>query len=213
MNSAAINGSAINGTGQLHYEFTVSEPISILIRGWNPARRWSVPSSRIAQTIYICTLDDIRLPMSSFQARLRDGQPTYFGAVVPMEDGVVDAIQARTGGTLTLFSGVITASGDEILEPMTVTTLHSLRYDKGARSGSVTVVGYVTETTTTSKVVDLTGISTEGLQADGRRTVRCEPSFFLRPGDVARWSGQQMIVGMIALTVNPRSATMDVSER
>ena len=213
LNAGPLNSHTLNGTPITEYSFEISAPLVIALRGWNPSRRWSVPSSRIAQTIYICTLDDIRLPMSSFQARLRDGQPTYFGAVVPMTDGVVEGIQARTGGTLALYSGIITASGDEILEQMTVTTLHSLRYDKGARSGSITVVGYVTETTTTSKVVDLTGISTEGLQADGKRTVRCEPSLFLRPGDVVRWSGQQMIVGMIALTVNPRSATMDVSEQ
>lgn len=215
MNRSACNGAALNGSG-----FLFAQPeyqilgYAATMRSFAASRRWAVSSERIAQTIYICTLDGIRLPMSSFQARLRDGQPTYFGAVVPMVEGLVEDIQDRTGGVLTLHSGVLTATGREILEPMVVTTMHSVRYDKGARSGSITVVGYVTETTTTSKVVEISGISTIGLQAEGgKRNVRCEPSFFLRPGDVATWGDEQMIVGMIALTINPRSATMDLTER
>ena len=214
MNSSTLNGATLNGAGQTEHAFEVSGPAIISLQAFTPSRRWSIPSSRIAQIIYLCNLGDLDLSITSFQARLRDGRPTYLSVVVTADDGLLDEIQSRTDQQLVVRSGVRTAAGEEITEPLVTPDFDSVRCTLGGRSGSYTLVGYVTETTVVSKVERMTGVVSYGLQGNGKRTLRCEPSFFLRPGDVARVDGHQdLIVGMISIAVNPRSATMDLTER
>jgi hypothetical protein len=149
---------------------------------------------------------------------MRDGTPTYLNVVVPgINDELIAAIEERAdGGRLVVYSGVRTVGGQDVVEPLLDTELESFRYDKGGRSGSATLVGYITTTTEVSKVVNVNGISNISRQSDGKRQIRCEPSFFLQPGDVAVYGtepSEKLIVGMIALTVNPTTMQMDVSER
>ena len=214
MNNTPLNGAALNGSGQFIQYAPEVLPVVFTLHFPHPSRRWSVSGSRIHQTIYLCSLGDLSLPISSFQARLRDGAPTYLSVVVTARDGLMEELQERSSETLVLRSGVRLASGEEITEPLVIAGLDSIRYQLGGRAGSYTLTGYTVQTTTVSKVVPIAGVSSIGLQADGKRTCRAEPSFFLRPGDVARIPGQaDMVVGMIALAVNPRAASMDITER
>ena len=221
MNNSALNSAALNGSGLLEFRFEVPGPLSFRILSHNPSRRWSVLSSLVEQTIYTCTmypptgatLDPLTISMTSLQLRLRDGQPSYISFVATAEDGLIDAITARAGGTVEIRSGVRLRDGSEITEELVAADYDSVRYELGGRSGTVTVTAYKTETTTTSAVVPVSGVSLEAMQATGKRRIRCEPSFFIKPGYVASWNGNQMIVGMIALSVTHKTATMDITER
>lgn len=225
LNGHQINGAAINDSGSKQYAFEIDEALELSLHVYHPSRRWEVSGSKVTQTIYLCTvgapdgsgLVDLDLAISSVQARMRDGKPTYLNAVVPVaDDDTIDDIQARIpDGRLILYSGVRTIDGDEIVEELINAELDSIRYDKGGRSGSITMIGYVVRATETSKEVEVSGLSTFTYQASGKRRIRCEPSFFLLPGDVAVYgddTGESLIVGTISLTVGPKYASMDVTE-
>lgn len=224
MNTHPVGGAEVNGSGAAptEFEFNVSSAITISMGLYTPSRRWSVPSSTPTQKIYLCTLDgpsgsgldSLSLSMSSLQLRLRDGYPSYIGAVIPIEDqSILTDIEARDGGTLTIQSGVRMNDGTEVTEIIATGTMDGFRYDMGTHSGSVTIVAYGTETTTTSKYVDLTGVQVVGRYNTGKRYVRCDPSCFLRPGDVAVWDDGDMIVALISIIVNDRRAYMNLTER
>lgn len=55
-------------------------------------------------------LDDIEIPMSSFQARRRSGEPTYLSVVIPGLDHA-EAIAARSNGTIRVDQGMSREAG------------------------------------------------------------------------------------------------------
>ncbi|WP_028575023.1 hypothetical protein [Desulfonatronovibrio hydrogenovorans] len=217
LNLGQLNSHALNeGAGYTELSFEVTGA-KYRLYYYKPAREWAISSAFVAQIIYLCRLNELPLSISSLHARMRDGQPTYVNVVVPgITQNLIDAIESRVGGDLVIYSGVRTIAGQDIVEELINSKLESFRYDLGGRSGSGTLVGYMVQTTTTSKVVDVTGVTSYSKQGTGKRRIRCEPSFFIRPGDVARYGpadGDKLIVGMITLNVSTRNIFMDLMER
>lgn len=193
------------------------------VYGLTSSYKWSVPAGAVIRSnvIFICVLtgtedglDDLEIPMSSFQARLRDGTPSYVAAYIPDVETYSDDIIARPNGEILIRKGYLFSDGTRQLETIARVDYEDLRYDIGAYSSTGVISGHRTESATSAKTVAMSGVSYECLQDDGKRRVRCDVDLFLRPGDTATWSAgeDQIVVGQIAYVVNPTFAWMEITE-
>lgn len=155
-------------------------------------------------------VEDVTIPIKSFQARLRDGDPTYLQVVIP---GTADTsyISARPNGEMVIKQVVVKAGTTQVEQEIVRVDLEDLRLDEGAKSQSITLVGHKTETYS-PKAVCLTGL-TYKRTATGKRTLRTAiPDLFLRPGDNVTADGETWQVGLITLTVDTTQQVMEVTE-
>ena len=124
---------------------------------------------------------------------------------------VIAGIDARAAGSLVLMRGVRMDDGTEQIDEMLRVPLTGIRMDSGANRASATLDGSGVETVI-PKTRLLRGISYQAVD-DGRRRVRCEVDTYLAPGDTADFGdGNSLTVGELVYTVNPISATMEVTE-
>lgn len=188
-----------------------------------PFYSWSIPANQVVQSnvIYVCVLtgendgqEDVEIPISSFQARMRDGSPSYIAASIPDIETYADDIAARPNGEILIKKGYLFSDGSRQLETIARVDYEDLRYDIGAHSSTGAISGHSTQSATAAKTVAMSGVSYECLQADGKRRVRCDVDLFLRPGDAATWNSgdDQMVVGQIVYIVNPDFAWMEITE-
>lgn len=215
-----------------------SEPVTGLAHWpWScpaPTFSWHIKPSRPKQEIHICVLTgghvglpDIELPVSSWQARLRDSDPTYVSCVVPNAIAYTDAIIARTGGQLKIYKGYkfIDQAAGRFLALVVETTLNSIRHDTGPRSSSITLVGYANITNATPKTMTYEALTYRALQADGRRRWRTGLklnisetmagdtwNFIARPGDTVIYQGESMVIGFISLAVSDTFELVELVE-
>jgi len=156
----------------------------------NPSYSWGSEKSR-ARIIFYCVLtgatdglDDLILPIASFQATMRDGDPSYVSCVIPNSAAYEADILARTSGEILIKNGVRYADGTEQVETIARATYEAMRIDRGAGSDSVTLSGHKTTTSTSSTEYVMDGVSYYSLQNNGKRTIRASLNTFLRVGDV-----------------------------
>lgn len=198
----------------------------IEIEAIDPNYVWelNVRSRPAAQTIYTCTLtgdgespplDDLTLPMSSFQGRIRDNADSYLSCVIPNAPAYATAIAARQNGDIVIRKGYRFQDGSTQLEEIARVDYESLRIDQGARSASATLSGHRTTVAESAKEVTVQGVSYYCLQADGKRRVRALLDTFLRIGDACIYGtggGDWLIVGYISYTVSTELTIMEVTE-
>jgi hypothetical protein len=155
-------------------------------------------------------LADIVIPMESFQARHRSGDPSYLSVVIPGVDNAA-AIAARSNGEMVIhmskaMGGVIYHT-EEILR----VELETIRTDEGSVNQSITLDGHKT-TTYPAKIVALEGVTYQSVNG-GKKLYRCAtPNISLRPGDTATYAGDSFTVGLITYYVNATQQSMEVSE-
>jgi hypothetical protein len=192
----------------------------------NPAYTWSIPlaSQGQAQDIYSCILtgsadgiDDIVLPISSFQATMRDGDPSYLSCVIPNSVDYETFVTARTNGEIIIQKGVRLRDGTEQMEEIARVDYESVQINRGPRNDSMTLSGHKTVTSSAPKERAVNGVSFYGLQADGKRRVRANMDLFLRCGDTCIYgdgANDYFVVGMITYWVAARPAAyvMEVQE-
>ncbi|MCK9362150.1 MAG: hypothetical protein M0P74_00885 [Syntrophales bacterium] len=192
----------------------------------NPAYIWNVPLSQQGQAkvIYYCILtgandgvDDVILPISSFQARARDGEPSYLSCVVPDSLSNEAAILARTNGEIIIQKGVRLHDGTEQMEELMRVDYEDVQIHRGAYSDSAIIGGHKTVTSSAPKEWAVSGVSFYGLQSDGKRSIRANMDLFLRPGDTCIYGNggnDYFTVGMITYWVSAVPATfyMEVQE-
>ncbi len=212
-------------SSSIEYAF-IPESAALTLLCNTPAYIWNIPASQrpAAQIIYTCTLtgdgespalSDLVLPMSSFQARMRDGDPSYLGCVIPNCMVYADEITARANGDIVVKKGYRFSDGSVQLEEIARVDFESVRIDQGARSASATISGHKTTSSSNSKEVTVQGVSYYCLQADGKRRVRALLDLFLRIGDNCIYGsnpGDKMIVGYITYTVSTTQTLMEVVE-
>lgn len=218
---AALNPSPI-------IDLTVHPPVAALVLSAKaPSYVWVLPASMrpAAQVIYTCTLTgdgetpalaDLTLPMSSFQATMRDGDPSYLACVIPNAVGYVDAIQARMNGDIVVRKGYRLLDGTVQMEEIARVSFETLQLDQGAHSASASLVGH--RTTTSSAVKEVTvvgGLSFSSLQANAKRRIRATLDTFLRVGDTCIFgtdAADRFIVGSIYYAIDTTQAIMEVTE-
>ena len=159
--------------------------------------------------LYRCYLDDLEIPITSFQGRFKSGDPSFLSVVVPGMDLAAE-IAARAGGTLTVYAVKEYRSGHETSEILGSVVNDEIRIDEGVTSQSITIDGHRT-TTHTPKAVTLSGSEYRATYGGATR-VRCTPDFYLRPGDTVTIDDDTFVVQTITWYVNESGASMEVSE-
>jgi len=191
-----------------------------------PSYVWAIPANQrpAAQIIYTCTLtgdgespalDDLDLPMSSFQGRMRDGEASYLSCVIPNATDYEEDITARQNGDIVVKQGYKFSDGTMQLEEIARVDFETLAIDQGARSASATIVGHRTTTSITVKDITVEGVSYYALQANTKRRIRAKFDTFLRIGDNCIYGtgdSDYMTVGYISYIVDTTQAIMEVTE-
>ncbi len=153
-------------------------------------------------------LDDIVIPIKSFQSRIRSGDPTYLSVVIPGTDYLAD-IYTRGNGDLIVRMGYKKDGEVLISETIARVEMEKVRYDKGGTNKSVTLSGYRTETYE-AKTVDLHEVTYSSLN-DGTFRVRCNPDLYVRPGDHVYTDDEDFDVSLITYSVTPGQELFEVA--
>jgi hypothetical protein len=198
---------------------SVDAPVAALeLAGHTPSPIWTPPANVAWTTVYRCTLtgtadalDDLVLPIESYQARLRSGTPSFVSVVVPDGTTYAAAIAARANGELVIERGIRFATGDEQLVELCRVDLETIASARGGRNWSVTLSGHATSTTTVPKEITLQGASYLS-SGSGARRIRAALDLNLRPGDTAVSGSESLVVGLITHTVSPAGELMEISE-
>lgn len=181
---------------------------------------WQEQTPYTASRVYRCILsgdhaglDDAVLPISSFQYRLYLDGRTYISCIVPNAVLYAGTVADRVGGEIIIQQGWRYYDQSTQYADMARIAMESLRYDTGARSSSLTVVGSGTATFHFDPEVDkqITGVTMEALQADGTRKLRCDPVFGLFPGDVILYDGEYYLATYISVAVGRNMAQMEIT--
>lgn len=153
-----------------------------------------------------------RIPIRSFQGRLRNGTPSYLQVIVPNAPRYAGTIADRQAGQIAIFSGVRVA-GQELLEEIARVNIGLLADQRGGNSQTITISGHGTTTNEAPKTRVLQGI-TYRASGSGQRRYRCRLDRFLRPGDtaVAEQYGESIVVGLITYVVDTTQTTMEIAE-
>lgn len=153
---------------------------------------------------------DAVIPISSFQARLRQGEPTYLSVVIPDLDTYSAIVSARSNGQMVIDMALILDGVEAVREEICRVDLEDINIYEGARNKSITLSGHATETYTT-KITALTGASYYNLSG-GLRRYRCAMDPYLKPGDTVRVNSEEFEVGYITISRSVGSETMEVVE-
>jgi len=159
--------------------------------------------------LYRCYLDDLEIPITSFQGRFKSGDPSFMSVVVPGMDLAAE-IAARAGGTLKVYAIKEYRAGHETPELLGSVINDEIRIDEGSISKSITIDGHKT-TTHSAKAVTLSGAEYRATYGGATR-VRCTPDFYLRPGDTVTIDDDTFVAQTITWYVNESGASMEVSE-
>jgi len=195
-NSSPLNSKAINGqAGNSFADWTQLLPIE-------------------RQAIYLLDIGDLRLPISSAQATMRKTGQSFLQVVVPNGDQYINALDGLRGTVMELRSGYRYA--DDSLSPLEVIATapyQLLARNQGAINDTLTLSGYGTLPTASSRLRELAGVQTRTIDADGKRRTRCEIDLLLRPGHLARDSDSVTFpVGVIQYFINAVSEAMEVMQ-
>jgi len=153
---------------------------------------------------------DVNIPIKNFQARIRNGEPTYLQVVVPSL-AYSSQINARPNGDLVIKQVVVKAGTVQLEQEIVRVEMETVTVDEGPKSQSITLVGHKTEAYI-QRAVNLSDL-TYKRTATGKRTIRTAvPDLFLRPGDLVTADGETWVAGMITMTVDVLSQTMEVTE-
>ncbi len=166
-----------------------------------------------SQLVYIFTLTgdpDIKIPISSFQGRLRSGSNTYLSVVIPGVDYALE-ISDRADGQMVIEAAYNVAGIQRKIFEIIRVNLETIRMDEGSINKSITLTGYRQETYT-SKSVILTGKTYKSIN-DGKLLYRfAEPDLTLTPGDVVTIGYDSFTADVISYYVSPATCQMEVSE-
>ncbi len=178
---------------------------------------WSfdVPSYAVSKEIYICRLHGaagtFEIPVASFQIRRRITGFDYMEAIIPYTQQNMDLLLSSSWYSIEIYKGMVFKSGAVNLSRIGVVDYENMAYDRGANNASIRISGSKEASYTTSKPVDLKGVSIVSYQANGKRRVRCEVDYLAQPNDTVRWNGSHMTADIITIAVG-RTASMDITE-
>ena len=207
-------------------DFAAIPPGEITLAGYAPSPLWAVPEAMLptARVIYTLTLTgaedgttDVELPMGSFQARMRDGDPSYLACIVPDPVSWEGCVSARLHGQMVIRKGYQWSDGSRQMEEIARADFEHFYFDRGGRSASMTLVGHRTVTSSSPKERTVAGLSFYGLQSTGKRRLRGALDIFLRCGDTCIYGDggtDYFTVGGITYQVQakPAEAIMEVTE-
>lgn len=165
------------------------------------------------QSVYLFEVSGVRIPISSFQATMRNEGQSYLQAIVPAGTQFADVLAGMYGATMEILKGY--RYPDDSLSPLeaiATAPLELIRGDEGPSSDSLSLSGYGQLTASTPLLRQLRNVRYRSVN-DGVRRVRCDIDLFLRPGHTATDSdGFEFSVATIQYYVGTRSDFMEVIE-
>ena len=193
-----FTGGSLIATGSI--SATITDPFSVAI----------------LPRVYTFTLtgaddgvDDIIIPIKSFQSRLKSGDPTYLSIVIPGTD-YASEINLRLNGDLIVRMGYLSNSEIILSEIISIVDFENIVIYEGTINKTITLDGHRTETFI-SKEINLTGSSYRNLTA-GKLRYRCTPNLYVRPGDYVNIDDDSFTIENITYSVSPGLETFEVSE-
>lgn len=192
----------------------------------NPAGVVGLPAEALAtaRTVFRCILtgdenelNDLVIPIASFSATVREGDPTYLSCKIPVGSVYEDEILLRTDGDIVVKSGVVLTDGTEYLEEIVRVNYEDMHIERTDKMDTLVITGHKTRTLGQSKDWTLSGVSYLSLDTAGKRRIRGNVDFQLRCGDICTYGdgiGESLIVGTIsyAVAARPAMAFMEIEE-
>ena len=155
-------------------------------------------------------VDDVEIPIPSFQCRRRSGSPTYLSVVIRGTD-YADEVNARSNGDLKVEMAYELYGSEIYRETVAIVDLEDIQVDEGSSSASIVLTGHRT-IAYTPKQITLRDIVYYQLK-DGKYRFRCSiPNLYLAPGDTAIGDGNEFTVDDIQYIVSPELQMMEVKE-
>lgn len=154
-------------------------------------------------------IDDIIIPIKSFQSRLKSGDPTYLSVVIPGTN-YASEINLRLNGDLVVRMGYLSSGEIVLSEIISIVDFENIIIYEGTTNKTITLDGHRTETFTT-KEINLTGSSYRNITA-GKLRYRCTPNLYVRPGDTVNIDNDSFKIENITYSVSPKLETFEVSE-
>lgn len=153
---------------------------------------------------------DIEIPISSFQCRMRSGDPTYLSLVIPGVD-YASEITARANGILKI--DMAYKQDGEYLQRETIVQadLENVALDEGENSASITLTGHKTETFS-GKTITLEKSVYRSVKDGKVRHRIAKPNIELRPGDTVTVGSDTFIADTVSYAISVDSKTMEVAE-
>ncbi len=176
-----------------------------------------IPNLQHAITRYYLTitgledgLEDIEIPMSSFQARRRSHSNSYLSVVIPTLDFSTDVVD-RSNGTMRVEQSLEWKGKTIQRETLLETTMDTIALHQGGSSNSLVLTGYVNESITPKSI---------GQQKSSYRTIsngvlrhRIASSFVsINPGDTVIIDNDTLVAMVIAYAISDRDKTIEISD-
>ena len=155
-------------------------------------------------------LSDLSLSISSFQARIRTATPTFASVVLPAKSDTIAGINLRPDGEIVV--SIQFVFREEIIYDQEIVRvgLKDIRLDEGSINRTISLSGHGTETHI-GQAVNLSNPMIQRL-IDGKRTYRCEPDIFVRPGDTVTINNETFQTDMVTWAVDSLQEWMEVRE-
>ena len=197
-------------------ELTIATYDAIVFDGAEWAAWIAANESRASKYYYFIltgaadSLEDVTIPISSFQARRNYTSPTYLSVIIK-DLTYADAISARSNGDMQIkmeyeVNGVVEQSSI-----MIEVDLEDISVNEGASNASIGLVGHRIEGYAPKSIL-LENI-VYGTLKDGKYQYRCSiPNLYLSPGDTVTADGNEFTVDKISYIVSPKSQMMYVKE-
>lgn len=199
-------------TASLYRIFYLLDPAQITLSGCDINISLITETIEIYKCFLIENMDFLELPASTFQVRLRNGEPSYLQVTVPNASEYINMIQEKTNGEITIRRFLENNSGINNSVELARVSFDALSYGKGVRNWTATLSGNKTTENTSPKTVALSGVSILSLQSNGMKRIRSKVNFYVRPGDIVTWDEVTMTAGLITITVGHKLAYMDITE-
>jgi len=172
-------------------------------------------SASITYVMDLVTPDgDVRVPISSWQATLQVGKPSYLSCVVP---ACADWLADVNAATEFVVSRCVTVSGVQIESEMARCPVQTTQTDRGPTNYTLSMSGYGDEIVADANpdVIydrELTDVRSISAYDTGTR-IRCGIDWLLRPPMRAYYGETSLLVSYINYYAQGNDRYMDVGER
>jgi len=179
-------------------------------------------TARTATIAYLFTLTgsadgttDVALPITSLQARMRTGDPTYLQVVIPYSAARAGQITARPNGTMEIDVAYLENGAYTLRETIVSVTLRDVRIDEGPMSKSISLTGR-SQKTYANKTITLYRPVYQNVTNGVSRYRFAEPHVYLFPGDTVQVDDNTLTANTISYYVRARTGgvetQMEISE-
>ena len=157
---------------------------------------------------------DIEIPITSFQGRRRNANPTYLSAVIK-DITYMDQINDRTNGEIYVEMAYELNGVETEREEIIRAELETIVFDEGSRSSSITLSGNKEESWV-GKPITLTGTNYKRTTNDSFNFRFSDVNVYLKPGDIVTIGDDEFIPSLVTFSISSTSTgivvTMEISE-